>query len=63
VAGEAMRSEADYPAYTPRWVHKFILRLAQLEHGKAHDITLILPDGDAEPTWAIKGSAKVENAR
>jgi hypothetical protein len=61
--GEAMRSEADYPQYTPRWVHKFILRLAQLEHGKAHDIVLILPDDGGEPTWIVRGGSKVENSK
>jgi hypothetical protein len=60
---EPMRSVADFPAYTPRWVHKFVLRLAQLEHGQAHDIVLIMPDDGSEPTWVVRGSAKMENSR
>jgi hypothetical protein len=58
-----MRSVADFPTYTPKWVHKFVLRLAQLEHGKAHDIVLIMPDDGSEPTWVVRGSAKMENSR
>jgi hypothetical protein len=57
---EPMRSVADFPTYTPAWVLSFIRRLAKLERGRAHEITLILPENGADPYWVIKGSAKVE---
>jgi hypothetical protein len=59
---EPMRSVADFPAYTPRWAFKLIMRIGQLEEGQVHDITVMIPKG-GEPIWAIKGSAKMENDR
>lgn len=58
-----MRGVADYPQHTPRWVYDLIKRLSKLEQGKMYDIVLFMPEDDGDPSWAIKGSAKMENSR
>jgi hypothetical protein len=62
-SGEPMRSIADFPMYTPKWASDLLKRISKLEQGKMHDIVLIMPDDGSEPTWVVRGSAKLENSR
>lgn len=43
----------------PAWALRLIYRLAQLERGKAYNVTVLMT-GDA-PVWTVQSIGKVEN--
>lgn len=61
--GEPVRCENDIARYWPGWFVRLAMAVARFERGHAYDLTVIMPEGDGEPLWIIKGGAKVENAR
>ena len=44
------------------WI-RLIKRLVGLHRGRTYMITITVPDGDREPTWAIVSEGKTENDR
>ncbi len=51
----------DAGAILPRWGLRLIYRLAQLERGRAYNVTVMMV-GD-EPVWTVQSIGKVENER
>lgn len=47
----------------PKWARRLIYRLAQLERGKAYDVTVVMPSGEGDPVWVVRGVNPVENAK
>jgi hypothetical protein len=48
----------------PRWGAKLAHRLAMLERGRVHMVAVIVPEaGDAEPSWTVQSSTRLENTR
>lgn len=60
---EPLRTEQDIAQCAPVWAWKFVRRLATLERGRAYDVTVIVPDDEAEPVWIVRAGGKLENGR
>ncbi len=56
---EGVRHDAG--SILPRWGLRLIYRLAQLERGRAYNVTVMMV-GD-EPVWTVQSIGKVENER
>ena len=54
-AGERRVTEAMLPA----WAIRLAYRIAQLDHGKAYNVVVIMANN--EPTWTVQPMGKVEN--
>ena len=51
--------KCDASSILPRWGLRLIYRLAQLERGRAYNVTVLMV-GD-EPVWTVQSIGKVEN--
>lgn len=48
----------------PEDLRKLMLRLAQLERGRAYSVTILVPESNAdEPVWSVLPLGKIENLR
>lgn len=46
-------------ATLPAWAIRLAYRVAQLEHGRAYNVTVI--KANQEPSWTVQPMGKVEN--
>ena len=51
--------KCDTSSILPRWGLRLIYRLAQLERGRAYNVTVLMV-GD-EPVWTVQSIGKLEN--
>ena len=47
------------PATLPAWAIRLAYRVAQLERGRAYNVTVIM--ANREPSWTVQPMGKVEN--